>query len=621
MKETQQSLFDGFDIEPPQEQYPAAFLSRPEKALRLCSVKIEALKGINELSIDLQPHLTILTGPNNSGKSTILQAILLGFDAFRRCIDVSSWKIKTSGRAVSELDFLRVNHPKDLWFKQKWKASKNRERYIKVGFTFDNEFHFVARIRFLYGALNIGIEIDEKEPSEEIIKSIASSAPILIPPSGGPQAHELSVSLAQLHNTLNTGDPARVLRNILFHLQNDINNESWEFVKHVIKRYFGQELEKIKFDEKFDLDIRAPYSEFDYSLDIISAGSGLNQILQLAAILAWRKPGIVLLDEPDAHLHSSLQSKMLDFLYELTHQYDIQIILSTHSRDIISQAPLQTIIPVDLSRSHLKPIASLEHLLLEFERQGTVSNVDIALLYQTKKCLFTEGITESKLLPKIAEQLDVHTFSGKEQVVTFEFDGIENLKLIPKVVSLFERIIGAKLSWAILRDRDANLPEVIEEYRKKSEILGIENLFIWSCYSIENLLLDPKLIEMALSKKYTNNCLTIEHIQNLLKQAIEKITTDVVSIFITKAQTAYKFLGKDNPFDKGAKDAYSFISSLTTLESKLKYFPGKRIYGQFVQLLQDNNGFTLRLEDIITVINKDNSPKDFLSLFKILENI
>ena len=621
MSQEQKRLFEDYDLEPPVERYPAAFLTRPDKSPHLKCIKIEGLKGIDNVEIDLQPPLTVLTGPNNSGKSTILQAILLGFDVFRRCIDTSSWTIRPAGRALQELDFLRVNEPKDLWFRQIWKPSKGRERYIRIGFTFDNGFKFISRIRYLYGALNVGIESSDPPPSVDLVKMIASSAPILISASPGPQAHEAAVSLAQLHYTLGSGDSARVLHNILLQLENQSDQEPWEFVKSVVNRHFAVKLDKIKFDEKIDLEIRSPYSEAGYSLDIVSGGSGLNQILQLAAIIAWRKPGIALLDEPDAHLHTTLQARMLDLLYELSGRYGIQVILSTHSRDIISQAPLETIIPIDLSRSHLQPIASLEHLLLEFGRQGTVSNVDLALLYQTKRCLFVEGLIDSRLLPKIAEQLGLEMFKGKNQIVTFEFEGVDNIRLIPKVVSLFERMIGAKLSWAVLRDRDANLPSVIDEYKSQASKLGIQNLFIWETYSLENLLLSQELLSIALSKKYPGSTITTPQIIELLKGATDIVEPDVGGVYITKAQSAYRALGRENAFDQGAADAYRFVSSLDTLEERLKYYPGKKIFGQFIQQLQDKYGLTLRLEEVAQGISAANAPKDIHNLYKMFSKL
>jgi predicted ATPase len=622
MGSEQGTLFELNELEVPVERYPAAFLARPEHAPRLKIIEIEALKGIDHLVIELDPPLTMLTGPNNSGKSTILQAILLGFDCFRRCLDTSTWRISSTGRAVSELDFLHVNHPKDLWYRHIWKPSRGRERYVRVALTFEDGFRFVARIRFLYGALNIGIEEFTPNPTPELIRSIVSSAPILIPATPGPQAHEPVVALAQLHYTLGTGEPARVLHNILLQLQNDDEYEaSWDFVSGVVRQYFDVGLEEIDFDERLDLEIRAPYSEADFSLDIVSGGSGLNQILQLAAIIAWRRPGIVLLDEPDAHLHTALQTKMLDFLYALSSQYGLQIILSTHSRDLISHAPLNTIIPVDLSREHLAPIQSMEHLLLEFERQGTVSNVDIALLYQTKKCLFVEGPTDSRLLPKIANRLGRTVFQGKSQIVTFEFEGVDNLRIVPRVVELFERMIGAKLTWAVVRDRDANLPEVIDEYVEQAGQLGITNLHIWETYSLENLLLQPELVLNALNVKYPDFDLEREDVVALLDETMQAVRPEVGGVFITKTQTAYRAFGKDNPFDSGASNAYQFLDTLDTFERRLKYYPGKKVFGQFVQLLQERYSRTLRLDEIVEVLSPENVPEDINRLMSVLDGL
>lgn len=202
-------------------------------------------------------------------------------------------------------------------------------------------------------------------------------------------------------------------------------------MEDVLGRYFGVSLEQISFDESRNLEIRAPLVEGDYSVDVVSASSGLNQILQIAAIIAWRQPGIVLLDEPDAHLHTSVQAQLLEFLSELVNRFKLQVVLATHSRDLVGQAPLESIVPVDRSRKALAPLASIDHLLLEYQRQGAITNVDLALLYQTKRCVFVEGSTDTKLLPRIAERLKSGLFVGRDQAVLFEFEGVDKLKFSP----------------------------------------------------------------------------------------------------------------------------------------------------------------------------------------------
>ena len=49
MPSDQLELWEGSDSEPVKETYPAAYLSRPESAPFLKNIRIEALKGIDNI--------------------------------------------------------------------------------------------------------------------------------------------------------------------------------------------------------------------------------------------------------------------------------------------------------------------------------------------------------------------------------------------------------------------------------------------------------------------------------------------------------------------------------------------------------------------------------------------
>jgi hypothetical protein len=495
---------------------------------------------------------------------------------------------------------------------------------------FDNDFYCSFNIRSLYGFLNIKVAEYTPEPDEELVKTLASITPIFLPATPGPVAHETQLGLAQVHRMVVGREHPYIVRNVLLRLQEsrgneDEKNESHQFVADVLMKYFEVELKMIDFEPARDLEIRAPYRESDYELDIVSAGSGMNQILQIAAFIAWRKPGIVLLDEPDAHLHTSLQSKLLSFLWDMATEFNLQIILATHSRDLISQAPLESIVPVDLSRKRLAPLASMEHLLLEYERQGSISNVDLALLYQTKRCLFVEGASDSKLITQLADRLGLDCFQGPKQVVTFEFGGVDNLKLIPNLVALFKKMVGGDLCWAVVRDRDANLPQIIEEYQKQGKSLGIPYFHIWRRYSIENYLMEPQLILDAIKKKKPAEDIDIASIENVLSEAISRMDpdADIGGTFITKAQTSYRdFKLADNSLYAGAAEANKFLMEIgQDRDAKLRYYPGKKLFGQLVQILQERWSVNIRLEELVAVVTRDKIDKEVVDFLKGLCNL
>ena len=65
-------------------------------------------------------------------------------------------------------------------------------------------------------------------------------------------------------------------------------------------------------------------------------GTGLLQVIQIMAYSVYFKPKLMLLDEPDTHLHPNNQILLCDAIKLLVTEIGIQVILSTHSRHMIS---------------------------------------------------------------------------------------------------------------------------------------------------------------------------------------------------------------------------------------------------------------------------------------------
>ena len=63
-------------------------------------------------------------------------------------------------------------------------------------------------------------------------------------------------------------------------------------------------------------------------------GAGALQAIQLIAYATMYDPGLLLLDEPDAHLHPSNQRLLAATLLKIAEQGSAKIILATHSRHI-----------------------------------------------------------------------------------------------------------------------------------------------------------------------------------------------------------------------------------------------------------------------------------------------
>jgi len=297
----------------------------------------------------------------------------VAFECLRLCVDRTTWSVASAGRALAAFDFLPANEPEDLWFKGKYRVG-NSARPIRIKVSLANRFWFETHINLYFGAINIKISDWNRQLGSTAVQEALTAAPILIPGHVEIGAHEESKVPAQIHRFAQSGQLSAIIRNVLLALARTESNEQIEdafnFVARAIRSHFGIDLQSVTFDPERDLEIRAPYSEHGCQLDIVSAGSGLHQILKLGAFIAWRRARIVLLDEPDAHLHTSPQSRLSLFLHRLATEGRIQFILATHSRDLISRSPLESVIPVDSSLREIRPISQIEHLLTEFRRLG-----------------------------------------------------------------------------------------------------------------------------------------------------------------------------------------------------------------------------------------------------------
>ncbi len=64
-------------------------------------------------------------------------------------------------------------------------------------------------------------------------------------------------------------------------------------------------------------------------------GTGLLQAIQLIAYVTMFEPKLLLLDEPDAHLHPSNQRLLAKTLELIVEETDTKVLLATHSRHLL----------------------------------------------------------------------------------------------------------------------------------------------------------------------------------------------------------------------------------------------------------------------------------------------
>lgn len=141
-------------------------------------------------------------------------------------------------------------------------------------------------------------------------------------------------------------------------------------------------------------------------------GLGHNNVLFMATELLLLSSGeklpLLLFEEPEAHLHPQMQLRLMEFLQTRCARAEggrVQVLLTTHSPNLASKAPLDSMILVSqgsahpLSSEHTK-LAASDYRFLERFLDATRAN-----LFFAKAVVIVEGDAENILLPAIAETL------------------------------------------------------------------------------------------------------------------------------------------------------------------------------------------------------------------------
>ena len=291
------------------------------------SVRIRGFKRFGQVEFRLPGHL-VLAGTNNTGKTTILQAIASWSLALQRWRELGDFN-RPHGYArapIARQAFVAVPLRSFdlLWRDRGYEGQVEIE--IRHGAGWSVAMEFIAdSTEQIYVRPKADVPV-------EVLRELELQA-VYVPSMTGLETSERLLQPVAVEQILGLGRPGEVLRNLLVAAHYD--ESAWIALRNSIAKLFGYEL--------LAPDAAAPFIRAEYRmaadgplLDIASAGSGFQQVLMLLAFLHTRPGAVLLLDEPDAHLHLILQDAIYHELRSVASRQRSQLIVATHSEVLIN---------------------------------------------------------------------------------------------------------------------------------------------------------------------------------------------------------------------------------------------------------------------------------------------
>ena len=380
-------------------------------------------KNFGDVEVELG-NPVVFIGPNNSGKTTALQALALWDIGLKRWNENRKGKPnpeKRPGVAINRRDLISVPVPNArlLWqnlqvrdthkIDGRQQTQNVRMDIIVEGVTANRkwscglEFDYANQESFYCRPLRLS-ETNGKVLKRMPVPDEAAHLDVaFLPPMSGLASNETRLDPGAINVRVGEGRTAEVLRNLCFQVFHERRDkETWERICLQIRELFGVQLdEPVYIQERGEIEMNYRDSS-GVSLALSSSGLGLQQTLLLLAYIAARPGSALLLDEPDAHLEILRQRQIYQLLSKLAKKQNSQIIAASHSEVILNEAAERDVVIAFLGEPHRVDDRGCQLL-------KSLRSIGFEQYYQAEQkgwVLYLEGSTDLAILQAFAEKLD-----------------------------------------------------------------------------------------------------------------------------------------------------------------------------------------------------------------------
>jgi ABC-type taurine transport system ATPase subunit len=388
----------------------------------LTRLVIRNFKLFDDVDIELGDRV-VFVGPNNSGKTSALQALALwnlGVRRWREKYGDGDVPTERPGVTINRRDVVSIPAPsanllwRDLHVREGVReADRRRTLNVLIEIEVEGvdagepwraamEFDY-ANAESFYARARVGAD----GARAAIPRAAGDIRLAYLPPMSGLSANETRLDEGAIDVRIGEGRTAEVLRNLCWQ-SFEKAPQRWQATVAAMHDLFGVTvLDPEYIKERGEIAMAYEPAGSRTRLDLSASGRGMQQTLLLLAHMAANPRAVLLLDEPDAHLEVLRQRQIYDVLTRAAGESGSQIVAASHSEVLLNEAADRDTVVAFVGRPHRiddrgrQVVKALKEIGFEHYLQAET----------TGWVLYLEGSTDLAVLKAFAETLGHTAFA------------------------------------------------------------------------------------------------------------------------------------------------------------------------------------------------------------------
>lgn len=462
-------------------------------------LRIRNFKSIEDIEVHLDKQFSILTGVNNCGKTTILEALSLWVECFEKLLNIAQRSVPgkfSKGDYIlgptynkyfnfDEINSVRCPDFEDIFRDRNVKQAVTIEASVEnedkkltqtIGFTISNS----TNTRYV---ISLG---NEKNFDYHLFNDIFTHlnnggvSSYFASPVASIEQREEFVTEPVLTDAIRQRHSYQYIRNRIYKLyHSSVFRQFQEDLSFIL--YGTSSVARIVLRSQSDIN-KDKRVVITYSIggdtvekDLALLGSGTLQVMEILLDIYHqtderRDLNLILLDEPDSHIHRDIQERLIQTLNKIG--TNNQVVITTHNEALIRSAQLANLFHIDgtgkgtvrcLYREEL-PKINYPHFTGPYPAlstpiirsiNSTSNGLDFISAIEADKIIFVEGDDDARLLYRLFNN---NIKNKNVKLMFWVLGGIS--KVLDKVdmyKSFFSEIKNTKTLWEkslLVFDRD-----------------------------------------------------------------------------------------------------------------------------------------------------------------------